>query len=665
MTRTFRLGTAGPDPAVDFERDLNEQQRAVVLAPGGPMLVIAGAGSGKTRTLIYRLARLLQQGVPPSAIMLVTFTNRSAREMLHRVEQLVRQDALHIWGGTFHHVANRLLREYGGRLGLAPDFTILDREDAADLLAAAVAETGVDGRAQRFPKPAALLSMSSLAASTRVPLEVVLESHYPMFLDLTDAIAQVLHRYALRKRAHQMLDYDDLLGEWLRLLEEHADVAADLSARFRHVLVDEYQDTNAIQARIVDLVAAAHRNVCVVGDDSQSIYSFRGASVENMLGFRRRYPDGREYRLEINYRSTPEILDLANGSIARNRRRLDKVLRAVRPAGLRPALVPCADHMVQARFIGEYILHLFDEGRGPFDVAVLYRSHWHALEIQLELHRRNIPFQVRGGVRFFEQAHIKDALAFLRLRHNGHDELAWRRVLRLLPRIGLALAQRVWTSIADSADPLAAARSPATAAQLPPHAQEVFARFALLLEELSGLIAPAAMLERVLARFYADHLEGHYADAELRRRDIESVAAFAAQYRTVEAFLSEASLEGDFSGETCVDGPDEQEFVTLSTVHQAKGLEWPAVFIPWVADGRFPTDLAMGSLDDLEEERRVFHVALTRAKDELYLIVPQVWSAHRGVRALMKPSRFITELERSDLLETMILEGDVPEIGAG
>ncbi|MHC4989897.1 MAG: ATP-dependent helicase [Planctomycetota bacterium] len=663
--RTFRLRGGVRRARVDFDRELNDQQRAVATASGGPMLVVAGAGSGKTRSLTYRLAWLLEQGVEADRIMLVTFTTRAAREMVHRAQDLAPQDAGRVWCGTFHHIANRLLREHGARLGLAPQFTILDREDAGDLLGSCVAEAGVRLSRRRFPDRQTLTTIVSARASTMLPLEAVLARRFPMFADLHDSIQGVLDRYEVEKQGRQLVDYDDLLRGLLTLVEDHEDVRARLADQFLHVLVDEYQDTNPIQGRIVDGLACRHRNVCVVGDDSQSIYSFRGGDVENILRFAERYPDARTYRLEINYRSTPQVLALANASIAHNHRRLPKQLQAVRGDGLRPAVVPCGDHVVQARFVAQYILHLLDEGRDLFDIAVLYRSHWHALELQLELKAHDVPFAVRGGQRFFEQAPIKDVLSILRLLHNGHDELAWQRAVRLVPRVGSAVAHRVWRAVAETDDPVHALAARTQGDDLPRTARAPLAAFAQLLQRLRSLGHPAAVLQELLADFYGEYLRGHYEGAALREQDIEGVIAFSRQYRSLEAFLTDVALTGEFVGETCVDGPDEQRFVTLSTVHQAKGLEWPVVLIPWMADGRFPTDLAMGSTAELEEERRVFHVAVTRARDELYLVVPQVWSTHRGQRTLMKPSRFIEELEDPELLESLQLEEVETAVTAG
>ncbi len=654
MTRKFALGSTPTTPA-DFERDLNPEQLAVATAEGGPMLVIAGAGTGKTRALTYRLAWLVEHGVDPARILLVTFTNRAAREMLGRVDALVRRDPGRLWGGTFHHIANRILREHGERIGISRDFTILDREDARDLMRSCVADAGIDVEHRRFPGKAVLVAISSFVHNTLEPLETVLAKRYPMFERDAPRIASVLTLYEKRKRERQMLDYDDLLTRWLELLQEHDDVRALVAGRFEHLLVDEYQDTNAIQGRIVDLLACEHRNLCVVGDDSQSIYSFRGASFQNIIEFRQRYPDAREYRLETNYRSSPEILALANASIARNRMRLPKELRAVRPPSLKPALVTCKDHHQQSQFLAEYILHLLDEGRALGDIAILYRSHWHALEIQLELKRRNIPFQVRGGLRFFEQAHIKDVLCWLRLAHNPRDELAWNRVLPLLPRVGSRLARRLWQAVADTPDPLASARAPETASLLPQPARAPYKRFARLLTDIAGLASPSDMIEKVTARFYDDYLVSHYDGAALRREDLRGLASFAAQYESLETFLADVALAGEFAGETVVTGPEEQEFVVLSTVHQAKGLEWPVVMIPWLADGRFPTDLAINTPEEEEEERRVFHVAVTRAKDELYLVMPQTYRNRSRGLIMMKPSRFLTEIS-SDLLEPLVLE---------
>ncbi len=664
MARKFKLQARTAADGIDFSSELNEEQLAVATAPGGPMLVVAGAGSGKTRALTYRLAWLVNRGVDPSRIMLVTFTNRAAREMLSRVEVLVRQKTKDIWGGTFHHIANRILRQHGKNLGISPDFTILDREDSKDLIATCVQEAGVDIRKRRFPQKSVLSAISGFIQNTLEPLETIIFKRYPMFIQEIEEIQKVLILYSSRKMEKQLLDFDDLLSFWLRLLADYDQVRTSLAEQFQHILVDEYQDTNSVQGAIVDMLASKHRNITVVGDDSQSIYSFRGASFENIITFKQRYPDATEYKLETNYRSIFDILALANASIEHNSRRLPKTLRAKRPSGLKPAVVPVQDHYVQARFIAEYVLHLLDEGRTLNDIAVLYRSHWHSLEIQLEFQRRNIPFQIRGGLRFFEQAHMKDVICYMRVIQNPHDELAWLRLLKMLPRIGNAFSQKMWHHIGQTDNVLALASDSDTVNLLPAGARSFYVDFIGLIRELAQLNSPAEIIDTVMDRYYDDYLVSRYDGAELRRQDIRALANFAAQYNTVEAFLADIALAGDFSGETVVAGPDEQEFVILSTVHQAKGLEWPIVFIPWMADGRFPTDLAINTQDDLEEERRVFHVAVTRAKDELYMVVPQVYRNRARSLVMMKLSRFLVEIEQ-DLVENLELEEGLPHLIGG
>ena len=469
-TLTLSALPASPAPparvALDYATELNAEQYAVATAPGGPLLVVAGAGSGKTRALTYRVAWLIEHGVPPHRIVLVTFTNRAAREMLHRAAELLGQDLAGLWGGTFHHLANRVLRQHGALLGLRPDFTILDREDSQSLLSACVTDLGLRRAAkasgQRFPQKGVLAAMSSFVQNTLTPLAEVLPRRFPYFVDLEQPIGQVLALYGERKRRQQLLDFDDLLTTWLALLAQHEGVRRGLAEQFLHILVDEYQDTNAVQGQIVELLAGTHRNLCVVGDDAQSIYSFRGADFENLMGFQHAWPGCTLYKLETNYRSVPEILALANASIAHNERRLPKELRAVRAAGRPPTRVHCRDHRQQAEFVANEVQRRHAAGQPLRHLAVLYRSHWHSLDLQLALQERGVPFQVRGGMRFFEQAHVKDLLAHVRVLHNPQDELAWRRLLPLLPRVGPGLAQKLWTRLATSAAPVATLAEPAT-----------------------------------------------------------------------------------------------------------------------------------------------------------------------------------------------------------
>ncbi|MFN3486380.1 MAG: ATP-dependent helicase, partial [Planctomycetota bacterium] len=441
--------SAGPGSRIDYARELNEQQLEVVLAGDGPILVIAGAGSGKTRTLTYRVARLLEKGVPPSQVLLLTFTNKAAREMLRRVEQLVAPLERRVVGGTFHHVGHLVLRRAAPLVGYASNFTILDREDARDLLDDLAGQVRAVDEYRRFPKGDVLLEILSYARNASLPLERVLAEKFPAFAEIQDLIVQTAKRYAARKRELNLMDFDDLLVFWHEVISRSQEELEFQRRQWRYILVDEYQDTNRLQSEIVERIAGEGGNLMVVGDDSQSIYSFRGARFENILEFPKRHPLARIYKLEVNYRSTPEILALANSSIRHNRRQFDKTLRPVRPAGVLPEVVSTGDAGEQARFVARQILELQDEGLALSDVAVLYRAHYQSMELQMELTRLRIPFVVRSGLRFFEQAHVKDVAAYLKIVANPRDELAWKRVLRQVPKIGKATAEKVWRLLAE------------------------------------------------------------------------------------------------------------------------------------------------------------------------------------------------------------------------
>jgi DNA helicase-2/ATP-dependent DNA helicase PcrA len=649
-----------------YREELNDEQYAVVTAPPGATLVIAGAGSGKTRAITYRVAYLIEQGVAPARIMLATFTNRAAREMLRRVEHLTGSDVRRIWGGTFHRIGNLILRRHAAALGYQPNYTILDQEDARDLLAACVEEAGIDTRARRFPKAEVLQDIISFATSTDRPIEEVIARRHPHFEPLTGQIKRVDASYMERKRARNLMDYDDLLLNWKRLLIEKQEIARALAEGFEHILVDEYQDTNKLQAEIVDLLAVGHRNVTVVGDDAQAIFAWRGAEWSNIYEFPKRYPEARIFRLETNYRSTPAILALANVSIAANRKQFPKTLRAARQRqGPKPALVPCRDADQQAAFIAARILELRDEGVPFEETAVLYRSHYHSLEIQLELTRRGIPYRVRSGVRFFEQAHIKDVIAYLRVIANPRDELAWKRVLRLIPQIGPATANRLWEQIALVQDPLALVRHGA-ADRAAGRSKDGWAGFRALLDRLvqdDARARPARQIDLILSSGYEEHLAATYENAEARLEDLRQLARYSARYNSTEEFLADLALLSTerysapqpVAGEDVVMGGDEDEMLTLSSVHQAKGLEWRAVFVVWAADGKFPSPRSLREADGEEEERRLWYVALTRAKDELYITYPLMIADYNRQMVVQRPSRFVTEVP-PELYEIWTLE---------
>jgi DNA helicase-2/ATP-dependent DNA helicase PcrA len=662
-------GASLPDRLARYREELNPEQFAVATAEPGAALVIAGAGSGKTRAITYRVAYLVEQGVSPARIMLATFTNRAAREMLRRVEQLTGGSAdvsRRVWGGTFHRIANLVLRRHAPAIGYESNYSILDAEDARDFIGVCIDEAGIDTRARRFPKPEVLQDIISFATNTDQPIPEVVARRYPYFEPLARQIERVDRLFHERKRERNVMDYDDLLLNWKRLLMESDEAARIYQEQFQHVLVDEYQDTNKLQAEIVDLLAVKHRNVMVVGDDAQSIFAWRGASVESIFEFPRRYPEARLFRLETNYRSTPEILAVANVSIAANRKQFPKTLRAARPSlGLNPALVPCRDADQQAAFIAARILELRDEGVSLKETAVLYRSHYHSLELQLELTRRGIPYRVRSGVRFFEQAHIKDVVSYLRLVVNPRDELAWKRVLRLIPNVGTATANRVWERIGHAPDPLALVVRGGVDASVQKRGTS-WAEFRALLESLSADEArnsPARQIELILARGYEAYLEANYENAEARLEDLRQLAHYSARYSSIEEFLSELALLSTerygapqpLTGEDVVTGGEEDELLTLTSVHQAKGLEWRAVFVVWAADGKFPSPRSLRDAEGEEEERRLWYVALTRARDQLYVSYPLMVTDYNRQTVVQRPSRFVTEVP-PELYEIWSLE---------
>ncbi len=430
---------------IDYAAELNEQQLAAVTAPPGPQLIIAGAGSGKTRTLTYRVAYLLENGIDPRNILLLTFTNKAARQMLDRVANLLPVDASGIWGGTFHSIGNRMLRRHGSALGYSSGFTIMDREDQKDLINTVVANAGIDPKEIRFPKGDVLAEIFSFVINTETPMEELLAGKFPYFLPLLEKIKDVHARYEKKKKATNSVDFDDLLEKTLSMLKQHEHIAAFYRRQFQFILVDEYQDTNKIQADLIDTLAADHKNVMVVGDDAQSIYSWRGANFKNILEFPKRYPDAQVFKIEMNYRSVPEILVVANAAIAANVEQFRKNLAPTRESNaVRPAVVALNDGSEQAQFVAQRILELRDEDVDLSDIAVLYRAHYHAIELQLELSRRGIPYQITSGIRFFEQAHIKDVTAFIRFVANQRDEVAFKRMVKLLPGIGNRSADNLW-----------------------------------------------------------------------------------------------------------------------------------------------------------------------------------------------------------------------------
>lgn len=646
---------------IDYAKELNPQQLEAVTSPPGPALVIAGAGSGKTRTLTYRVAYLIEQGVPAERILLLTFTNKAAKEMLRRVAGLIESDVSQMWGGTFHHMANRGLRRHAKLLGFPNDYTILDREDARDLLNALIADAKIDTKKQRFPKGDVLGDIYSMAVNTGQSVANVIENMHPHFIGLTDTIAALQPKYQERKRKNRAMDYDDLLAYWLKLLKENREVKERYANQFQFVLVDEYQDSNTIQADLIDLLASAHKHLMVVGDDSQSIYSWRGANFQNILDFPKRYPECKVFKIETNYRSVPEVLEVANAAIAPNVHQFPKTLHAARKSGTKPVLVPAYDVQQQAAFVAQRILELRDEGTDLNEIAVLYRSHYHAMELQLELTRRNIPFLITSGLRFFEQAHIKDVAAYLKVTVNPSDELSFKRIVKLLRGVGDKGAEKLWLVASTQPKFVEGLDSKPMLGAVPAKARADWKQFVATLRELEPLKErPSEMIRSVVEAMYEDYLTATYPNYAARLEDLNQLAIFAQKYENTEQFLSELALMTNLEAETAGPLQVENEMIRLSTIHQAKGLEWGVVFIIWLADGMFPNSRALNSPEGEEEERRLFYVAITRAKDELYLIYPQFRFNAGYQDLLLKPSRFLQDIP-AQLLDQFDLKSEFVE----
>ena len=662
--RKIQLRKAGDDRlAARLAADLNEAQLVAATAPDGANLILAGPGSGKTRVITYRVAYLIGRGVPAESIMLVTFTRRAAREMVARLEAIVGPKVERLWAGTFHHIGNRILRRTAGVLGYDSNFTILDGADQLDLIRLAMEDAEMLGSGKLAPKAEAVQHLISLAFNVRRPLSELVVDRNPDWQDWLPHFDAAAAAYARRKLAANCMDYDDLLGQWSRLLDDFPDQRAAQARQFRHLLVDEMQDTNSIQAHLVETIARhGAGNLTAVGDDAQSIYRFRGANYDNILQFPDRNPGTRIYRLETNYRSTPEIVAFTNASIARNETGFPKTLRSARGSGVLPLVIPAADGVEEAEFLCQQILDLAEQGVALRKMAVLYRNHHDSVLLQGELVNRGIPYTIRSGLRFFEQAHIKDVLAFLRVLVNGKDEPAWRRLLMLLPGVGPAKAGAICAHLIAQADPLKALGTMDTMALVPTKAKGFFAGFVVDLRKVEATkpeTNPAAAVAAILAGGYPDTVRARYERPDNRVADIEQVAVLASRYESLERLISDLLLAGDIYGVDTLGTQEDADHLVLSTIHQAKGLEWSRVFVPRLVEDGFPSARALGEPGGEEEERRVFYVAVSRAMDELYLTYPLTLArGGRGPTQITKPSRFLTELDPA-LTEQASLESEI------
>jgi DNA helicase-2/ATP-dependent DNA helicase PcrA len=633
-----------------FQRELNESQLQAATAPDGYNLILAGPGSGKTRVITFRVAYLIATGVAAESIMLVTFTRRAAREMVRRLQPLVGERATKVWAGTFHHIGHRLLRSAARLLGYEPNFTILDSEDQLDFIRLAMDDAKLTGTNKLAPKAATLHHLISFSANIDHSLAEVIAETDPALLMWRAEIEEVAAAYARRKLAANCMDYDDLLIKWGQLILEFPDELKRQAGMFQHILIDEMQDTNTVQIRVVEALAAAGAgNLTAVGDDAQSIYRFRGADYDNILRFPERHESARVFNLDVNYRSTPQIVAFTRASIANNASGFTKELVSARPNGCLPLVVPTGDAYEEAALICQLILEARDKGQSLAQIAVLYRNHHDSILLQGEMLARGIPYTVRSGLRFFEQAHIKDVLAYLRVVQNPKDEASWRRLLLLLPGIGPARAAVLFQHFSQSGRPFEAIESAGAMALLPAKSKGFFAGF---VNDLRMLVAsdpehsPSAAVGAILKGGYPDTVRLKYERPENRIADIEQFALLAAKYDSLERLIADLLLAGDIYGMDSVSADEPGEIVVLSTVHQAKGLEWSSVFVPRLIADSFPHRRALDEPGGEDEERRIFYVAVTRAMNELTLSYPLTISwGGRGPAVLTTPSPFLTEID--------------------
>ncbi len=637
---------------IDYRKELNDAQFQAASAIDGAYLVIAGAGTGKTRTLVYRVARLIELGYDPSSILLLTFTRKAAREMMNRAAALLDNRCAKINGGTFHSFANMTLRKYSKFINLNSNFTILDQSDSQDVINLIRAQLHLNQKQQRFPNKATIYKILSLSANTETDIGEILEREYPHFEQFLPDIFKIKQLYESYKYKNSMLDYDDLLIYLRNFLSDFGPGTKALLSTIRFVMVDEYQDTNKLQSDIVKGLTQLNHNVMVVGDDSQSIYSFRGANFKNIMDFPKLFPDAQIIKLEENYRSTQEILNFANHIIDKALEKYTKFLYTRKPSGELPGIISAKNENMQARFIVERVLELREEGVPLNDIAVLFRSSFMSFSLEIELNKANIPYIKVGGMKFIETAHIKDLLAFLRIDENPNDLVSWYRVLLLHEGIGPKTAQRIMDDISSGKIKLNAPPD----AVIKKNYKESFNSLLELLHNISSNYSlPADKLDVVL-QYYKPIFKSKYDDFNKRQKDLEIFVNIVQNYKDLQTLLSDMALEPPQDSVTDLAAEDnEEEFLTLSTIHSAKGLEWHTVFIIHALEGFFPSGQSYGKLETLEEERRLMYVASTRAKQNLYVCYPMHLFDRQNGFTISKPSRFISDVTE-DLAEEWLLE---------
>lgn len=637
---------------INYQNALNPAQFEAASAVDGAYLIIAGAGTGKTRTLVYRVARLVELGYDPKSILLLTFTRKAANEMMNRAAVLLDNRCSKILGGTFHSFANLTLRKYYKAVGLDSSFTILDQGDSEDVINLIRSQAGFISKEKRFPNKQTLNKVFSLSVNTSRPVEDIIEESYPHFMDDIDKILDIQRVYTEYKKKNNLLDYDDLLILLRNFLNDLSPSAKSLLSTIKFVMVDEYQDTNKLQAEIVVGLTQLNNNIMVVGDDSQSIYSFRGANFKNIIEFPILFPDAKIIKLEENYRSVQPILDFTNKIIEGAVEKYEKHLYTRRTGGELPFIVAATTENLQSKFIVDKILELREEGVPLRDIAVLFRSSFFSFDLEIELSKANIPFQKFGGMKFIETAHIKDVLAFLRIAANPKDVVSWYRVLLLHEGVGPKTAQKIL-------DELATARLTIKAnpdAQTGFRYNDMIAKLFQLLYQLHTKQALPSEKAQLVVDYYYPIFKDKYDDFNKRKKDLDIFLNITENYRSLDSLLADMAIEPIIDSVIDIEAEDkEEEYVTLSTIHSAKGLEWHSVFIIHTVEGFFPSSRSAENLETLEEERRLMYVAATRAKQNLFVTYPMNIFDREAGTTLSKPSRFISELNK-DLAQGWLLE---------
>ncbi|PYS51099.1 MAG: hypothetical protein DMF68_05440 [Acidobacteria bacterium] len=642
---------------IDYESELNESQYRAVTTIDGPLLIVAGAGTGKTRTLVYRVARLVETGIRPESVLLLTFTRRAAASMLSRAAQLADARCQRVSGGTFHSMAHSVLRKYAELSGVHRSFTILDSSDTEDLIDLLRRQLRITGKDRRFPRKRTICAIYSMAANKLMTIDEVLKRYYPHFAHERRELEQLYRAFEEYKRERQMLTYDDLLMRLCSALEENQELCERLSEQYRYIMVDEYQDTNRLQAQIVRLMTAAHDNVAVVGDECQAIYSFRGASFKNMLEFPELFPEATLIKLEENFRSTQPILDLANSIISSASEGYAKRLFSRMAEGVPPLLVSARDENEQSRFVAERIEELREEGVPLHDIAVLFRASSHSFDLEIELSKHGIPFRKFGGIRFAESAHVKDALSFLRVALNPSDTLSWFRTLKLIDHIGDATVEQILDHLGVERREFRTTRAKESLfnrlKQFPARAsyKDQLIKLAHVLRTIVEHKSPHAQLSTVL-RLYRPILKSRYDDYPRRQRDLEHLQSIAKRYKNAAELLADVALDPSDAAQVETRGTG---YVTLSTVHSAKGLEWNTLFVIWMTDGWFPSSRSADEFEDLEEERRLLYVAATRAKEHLYFTYPMGVYRGMGADGLPVVSRFLEPIPDAVLTRATLM----------